>query len=226
LARWLVRTQWARVVEHVARLSEHSNPKVALEAVSRMSKPFLGLLESSRISKSPELQVEMTRFLTSLETEYPIRGLVHLLRMAYETRAREALPGLGLATVHGHSTQALRTRLGMPAREEDDWSISAPIRCRCRLCGGLARFLGARDQVRLEWPLAKDQRAHIHQVIDAHNLPVTHVTRRTGRPFTLVLVKTDALFEREAAERKLWQRDLEWLVRSAPAFEARSARES
>jgi hypothetical protein len=218
LARWLVRRQWARVFEHVGRLSEHSNPEVALEAVSRMSKPILGLLESSRISNSPELQVEMTRFLTSLETEYPIRGLVHLLRTAHETR-RSELPGLGLATVHGHSTQVLRTRLGMPAREEADWSISAPLRCRCRLCETLARFLCARDQVRLEWPLAKDQRSHIHQVIDAHDLPVTHVTRRTGRPFTLVLVKTDALFEREAAERKLWQRDLKWLVRSAPAFE-------
>jgi hypothetical protein len=82
----------------------------------------------------------------------------------------------------------------------------------------LARFLAARDRVRLEWPRAKDHRAHIHQAIDAHNLPVTHVTRRTGRPFTLVLVKTDALFDREAKERKLWQRDLEWPAQSTPAL--------
>jgi len=84
----------------------------------------------------------------------------------------------------------------------------------------LAKFLGAREQVRFEWPLAKDGRAHIHQVIDAQDLPVTHVTRRTGRPFTLVLVKTDALFEREAIERHLWRRDLHWLAETAPAFEA------
>ena len=84
----------------------------------------------------------------------------------------------------------------------------------------LARFLGARDQVRFEWPIAKDQRAHIHQVIDAQDLPVTHVTRRSGRPFTLILVKTEVLFEREALERDLWQRDLHWLPGTAPAFEA------
>ena len=223
LARWLVTNEWARVVAHVRQLREEPHPQLALEALSRTSKPILGLLEGSRISNHPELHTDMTRFLTSLETDYPIRGLVHLLRTAHETRAREELPGLGLATLHRHSTQALTTRLGIPAREEDDWSISAPIRCRCRLCATLARFVGARDQVRLEWPLAKDRRAHVHQVIDSHNLPVTHVTRRTGRPFTLVLVKTGALFEREAAERQLWQRDLEWLVRSAPTFEARSA---
>jgi hypothetical protein len=74
--------------------------------------------------------------------------------------------------------------------------------------------------VRFEWPLAKDQRAHIHQMIDAHDLPVTHVTRRSGRPFTLVLTKAEALFERQAIERNLWRRDLHWLAETAPAFEA------
>ena len=108
----------------------------------------------------------------------------------------------------------------MPAREKDDWSMSAPGRCRCRLCWMLARFLGARDQVRFEWPLAKDQRAHIHQVIDAHDLPVAHVTRRSGRPFTLVLTKAKALFEREVIERYVWRRDLDWMTETAPAFEA------
>jgi predicted 2-oxoglutarate/Fe(II)-dependent dioxygenase YbiX len=220
LARWLVAKQWARVVAHLRGLREQPNPKVALEAVSRMSKPILGLFESSRISSNPELHVEMARFLTSPETDYPIRGLIHLLRTEHETRPRAALPGLSLATVYAHCTQTLTTRLAMPVREKDDWSISAPSRCRCRLCGMLAKFLGAREQVRFEWPLAKDGRAHIHQVIDAHDLPVTHVTRRTGRPFTLVLVKTDALFEREAIERNLWRRDLHWLAETAPAFEA------
>ena len=223
LARWLVAKQWARVVAHLRGLREQPNPRVALEAVSRMSKPILGLFESSRISSNPELHVEMARFLTSPETDYPIRGLIHLLRTEHETRPRAALPGLRLATVYAHCTQTLTTRLAMPVREKDDWSISAPSRCRCRLCGILAKFLGAREQVRFEWPLAKDGRAHIHQVIDAHDLPVTHVPRRTGRPFTLVLVKTDALFEREAIERNLWRRDLHWLAETAPAFEAQPA---
>jgi hypothetical protein len=221
LARWLVTKEWPRVAEHVRSLREDSNPKLAREALLRMSKPILGLLESTRISKSPELHVEMMRFLTSPESDYPVRGLVHLLRTAHETQRREALPDLDLGRLHEHCTQTLTSRLGMPARERDDWSMAAPSRCRCRLCGTLARFLGAPDQVRFEWPLAKDQRAHIHQIVDAHDLPVSHVTRRTGRPFTLVLVKTDALFEREGRERKLWESDLHWLTKTAEAFEAR-----
>lgn len=46
--------------------------------------------------------------------------------------------------------------------------------------------------------LVKDGRADIHQQVDRHGLPVSHTTRRTGRPFTLVLTKTRALFQREA----------------------------
>ena len=102
----------------------------------------------------------------------------------------------------------------MPVRESDNWSIPAPRGCRCRQCGTLARFLGASDQVRFEWPLARDQRAHIHQILDAHELPVSHTTRRAGRPFTLVLTKTDALFEREATERQICERDLVGLTSS------------
>lgn len=85
-------------------------------------------------------------------------------------------------------------------------------------CGTLARFLLASDQVRFEWPLAKEQRAHIHRMVDSHDLPVSHTTRRTGRPFTLVLVKTDAVFQRDAAERRFWQSELSWLTKATDTF--------
>jgi hypothetical protein len=81
-------------------------------------------------------------------------------------------------------------RLAGPVREQSNWSIPAPRRCTCGLGGTLTRFLVASDQTQLEWPLAKDSRAHIHQILDAHAMSVTHPTRRAGRPFTLVLTKT------------------------------------
>jgi hypothetical protein len=79
----------------------------------------------------------------------------------------------------------------------------------------LKEFLAARDREQFDWPLAKDGRQHVHQVVDDHALPVTHVTRRSGRPFTLVLRKTEALFDREAADRARWTRELAWLRRGA-----------
>jgi hypothetical protein len=63
-----------------------------------------------------------------------------------------------------------------------------------------------------EWPLAKERRQHVHARIDAAELPVTHVTRRQGRPYTLVLTKTDALFAREQEARIRDETDLKWLA--------------
>ena len=52
----------------------------------------------------------------------------------------------------------------------------------------------------------------MHSRIDAAESPVTHVTRRQGRPYTLVLKKTDALFAREQEARIRDETDLEWLT--------------
>lgn len=51
----------------------------------------------------------------------------------------------------------------------------------------------------------------MHQRIDAAELPVKHHTRRVGRPYTLILTKTDALLEREAHQRHRDREDLIWL---------------
>src|SRR5258707_14243903 len=52
---------------------------------------------------------------------------------------------------------------------------------------------------------------HIHSRIDTAELPVSHLTRRQGRPYTLVLTKTDALFAQEQKARIRDESDLEWL---------------
>jgi hypothetical protein len=105
----------------------------------------------------------------------------------------------------------LSARLARAPREPDDWSLALPTGCGCELCRKLATFLADPRQRRLEWPLAKERRRHVHGRIDAHELPVRHTTRRSGSPHVLVLEKSAALSEREAAERRGWQADLDWL---------------
>jgi predicted 2-oxoglutarate/Fe(II)-dependent dioxygenase YbiX len=106
----------------------------------------------------------------------------------------------------------LRTRLARPRRASGDWSIELPEGCTCDLCDTLRAFGEDKSRRTLEWPLAKDGRQHVHSRINAAELPVTHVTRRQGRPYTLVLNKTDALFAREQEERDRDETDLEWLA--------------
>ena len=49
-------------------------------------------------------------------------------------------------------------------------------------------------------------------MIERHELPVDHHTRRTGRPYTLVLTKRDTLLAQDAARRKRWTEDLAWVA--------------
>jgi hypothetical protein len=83
--------------------------------------------------------------------------------------------------------------------------------CSCNLCKKLDRFLKAPREKRLEWPLVAEDRGHMHAKIEDHELPVAHATRRTGRPYTLILEKTQALFAGEAKERAEWKKQLAWL---------------
>jgi len=106
----------------------------------------------------------------------------------------------------------LRVRLARPPRAPGDWSIELPAGgCTCDLCDTLRAFLSDKSRRTFEWPLAKQRRQHIHSRIDAAELPVSHLTRRQGRPYTLILTKTGALFAREQEARIRDESDLEWL---------------
>lgn len=106
----------------------------------------------------------------------------------------------------------LRVLQGLPRRADDDWSIELPPGCACELCSTLKWFLVSPTRRAYQWPLATGNRQHIHSRIDAAELPVTHVTRRTGRPYTLVLSKTQQLFDAEREARGRDEDALQWLV--------------
>lgn len=107
----------------------------------------------------------------------------------------------------------LRARVDAPKRADGDWSIRLPAGgCTCELCATLTAFLFDARRRTFEWPLAKPGRQHIHGRIDNAEIPVTHLTRRQGSPYTLVLTKTDALFTGDRSARDAAAADLEWLT--------------
>ena len=61
-------------------------------------------------------------------------------------------------------------------------------------------------------PFAKQRRQHIHARIDAAELPVSHLTRRRGSPYTLVLTKTETLFAREWEAQLRDKAEVDWLT--------------
>lgn len=218
LARWVVTHQWSQLEERCKpQLGDVANPR-AVEELARLSKKLAHVLQSCVAADDDETTKNISRFLTSADNGYPVLCLVPLLRESRKSSTPARLWSPALRVLHEHCTAELRTKLAAPVRSEDDWSITPPQTCTCELCIKLGEFLSDGSRVRFEWPLAKDRRRHVHDRLDRYELPVMHTTRRQGRPYTLVLVKTNALFEGEAKLRQQYERELAWLTQERHMF--------
>lgn len=216
LAAVLVQARWDWLCRHIARVQERTGGSARVRALEAASPALLALIRSSRVVRRPELSQQIIDVL--LSSELPLQVPLGVLRAADAGGPHGAR--LGLESVHGHCLQVLAVRLALPERADNDWEIVPPADdARLGdLYASLAQFLVSPLQRRLEWPLAKARRQLIHQFIDRHELPMRHETRRTGRPYALVLEKTRALFEHEASERRQWSSDLAWLRQVAGRF--------
>jgi hypothetical protein len=170
------------------------------------------------VIREPSVRDDLIAFLTAPETRLPLMTAGALLQKCRDGRTPAAVRSLGLQTLYGHVVGSLERVLEAKARSLDDWSIEPPPGCSCELCKVLSAFLSDRDRIEHAWPLAKERRRHIHNVLDDHRLPVTHTTIRRGSPQTLVLTKQKALFERAAALRARQKTLLAWLKKQRSAF--------
>lgn len=212
-ARLLIEDGWRHLSEEIRIRRGLQPPSWRDEAVAELVGAILAILEAAVVAEATALRDEVIVALSAIENETLVSGLVDLVRAGHDKVAPARRAAMGLEALASHCAGLLAARLQAPARRADDWSISLPSTCRCELCAELGAFLSDPTQTKLEWPLAKERRGHVHDRIDRHALPVRHETRRSGSPYTLVLEKTAELFEREAAERRRWQSDLEWLRR-------------
>jgi hypothetical protein len=211
LAQWLAVRQWEWIKKEMDAADSDPTPSSASAKLSALVPPLMAILRSTAMIGAFDEQELIVRQLAAAGTERRVDALTGLLRAIpkRDTDLRHALRPL-----HMLCTESLTARLNASERDPGDWSIVAELGCRCERCRKLDAFLMARETRVLEWPLTKESRQHIHQIIERHELPVVHQTRRTGRPYTLVLTKHEALFERDAARRKQWLEDLEWLKRA------------
>lgn len=180
-------------------------PPQILQALMASVDALWALIAANRIGQRAGLLAQIIETLKAL----PIQIALGVLRAA---KADASSSPSELAELHAWCQAMLAVRLARVERQPDDWSIQLPINCMCELCKSLAAFLAAPERKWFEWPLAEAKRRHIHDVLNRYQLPVCHITRRSGRPYTLVLEKTDELHEHEASERRHLAAELAWLI--------------
>ena len=183
--------------------------------LGKLGNPLAGLLEATAVAGETGLRDEILGF--PRERGGELRALlVSALRSATELSPADRSAS-GLDTLASLCASRLGELIAWPVRAEDDWAITWRDTCGCELCVTFGEFLGDGSRRTLEWPLAEARRKHIRQSIRAAELPVRHQTLRAGSPYTLILTKTDALFERERKAQQRAITDLAWLTENWPA---------
>ena len=177
-----------------------------------LGKPLASVLTAAAATGAASTRDAVCRYIRKQEDAVTALEMSALRTAAQMSRDRTR-GDAGVGDLAVDCAARLRARLARPQRAPGDWSIELPADgCTCDLCGTLRVFLEDQSRRTFDWPLAQQRRQHVHSRIDAAELPVTHVTRRRGSPYTLVLNKTEALFAREREARIRDETGLEWLA--------------
>ncbi len=205
VARLLAAGAWGWIRDQLRFWTTTARAGMREPQLEILSSPLMGLLEAA----DGELRDEIVAALRGYGDNV-LECLMPVLRSAVALPAATRRAA-GLEVVARDCGERLGAVIARPLRDEDDWSIGW-TGCGCDLCGTLGTFLGSRSRRIFEWPLATDGRRHVHTRIDSAGLPVRHQTRRQGRPYTLVLTKTEELFAREKDARHQAMTGLAWLT--------------
>ena len=211
-AQRLLGLAWERIGQDIGAALASPAPSYRDKELTDLGTPVASVLTAAAAIGAGRTRDTVSGYIRQQEDAVTALEMA-ALRAAAEL-PRDGAPGdAGFGGLAADCAARLRARLARPQRAPGDWSIRLPTGgCMCDLCGTLRVFLEDPGRRTLEWPLAKQGRQHIHSRIDGAELPVTHMTRRQGRPYTLVLTKTDALFARDQQARARDQADLEWLA--------------
>lgn len=209
----VLRTCWSWLSSALSKAQSHTQPSLQARALDDLSAPIAALLIGTAVGDVPKLRDTVVALLCADDSL--LRCVLHVLRRLAAAAAER--PGSGFDALARYADIRLEARLARPSRGPEDWSIDAPAGCSCALCAVLGEFLTDPARQRYDWPLKEESRRHVHGRIDLYELPVQHQTRRTGRPYTLVLAKLPTLFQRQAQARSQDEADLRWIRKSLAA---------
>ncbi len=127
--------------------------------------------------------------------------LVPALRLLAEQEELVS-PGFAVEKLRAASLAHLRARAAEFLKPPADWRRASALACKCRECAEFARFLDDSAQKVFVLRAAESARVHLEQTINAARCDVDVKTERKGRPYSLIVTKNQASYDRRVAQRK------------------------
>jgi hypothetical protein len=95
-----------------------------------------------------------------------------------------------------HTVEFLLARNEFLPPDPTDWAEPVKLGCQCADCRELQTFAEDPAQQIHRFRIRMDRRQHLHQMIESHQLDMTHQTERKGSPQTLVCTKTRRRYQK------------------------------
>ena len=214
LINWLLNYQWQTLQDaNESQLKSYQNAQLEEQAEPRF-KQIKELLQSCVLSQSQLIHDEIIQYMMAHQSLYSSVRLVHLLINFKGEYQSEPFSCWMYKDLSQTLSDRLKTDQKKGGRKPGDWSIMDRNICTCHDCLDLNNFLQSSDLQQKIWPINKDRRFHIHQIITKMRICVTHQTKRTGSPHKLVLVKTKELFSQDKVRIKEVDKALKTLLKS------------
>lgn len=131
----------------------------------------------------------------------PGRTTPQLLGELHEEWPADAAGSPSFTALWRGSADFLLSRSPAPPATPSDWTLPADVlRCDCERCGALRRFCADPEATEHRVRAVQWARDHLTDRIDRSGLDLRHETDKRGRPYTLVVFKTRASYERRLRE--------------------------
>ena len=197
ITEWLLVYQFKLIIRSDKVSEKHSGSAEIDKSLKGRVDKACNLILAANIARKKTLANKIIGHALKFRRVYPSIGLAQIA----ERLAKDSVDSHQVETLAKEATLRLTQELAFK-RVKDDVSINEELPCACGDCKDLKKFLRSKTENKIVWPLAKDRRGHIHQMIDSMGFGITHITQRTGSPHKLILTKQASHFAKEAKKRR------------------------
>ncbi|MFO1257730.1 MAG: 2OG-Fe(II) oxygenase [Gammaproteobacteria bacterium] len=193
LTDWLLNFQLHKL-KHEDSADREVSPAFLKESFSQRMEDVTDFVEACWIAEASKQYASLLEHVMCNPKLYPPFDLANIIFFLQERLNQSQLTAWSYNELFHYVFDCLNNEKALGLRDKDDWSIQEASSCSCSDCRVLYDFLKSSTVKEMRWPMGKDRRAHIHQIIDGLSIPVTHETEHAGSPHKLVLIKKDKLY--------------------------------
>lgn len=171
-----------------------NNRKHHMSNALKRNAEIIDFMTASICAGHKEIHLAMLTFLMKSKSIYQPLLLLELLEKCVHLLAKSDLLAWSYPAFFDYLYEDITREYQLGLRSKDDWSIHEVSSHSCSECKILNQFLMQPNEKEKIWPLSENSRSHIEAQVSSLDIPVKSRTERTGRPYKLILTKSDKLY--------------------------------